>query len=125
MCCRVLRYERYQSAALTIQWAYRAYRVIQLSRRKIQIDVQIASSKMSVGLQPVALESKERWKRLLAGDASFQEKTDLWRNIVELRRAHSYSTDICLKALLHSDGDLTRAISIIGNPEFNFRYGEH
>lgn len=120
---RILRYERYQSAALTIQWAYRAYRVIQLSRRRVKADERIRSDRMSVGLQPVAVEAKERWKRLLAGEASFQEKADMWRNIVELRRAHGYSTDVCMKALLHSDGDLTRAISIIGNPEFNFKYG--
>ena len=76
---RIMRYERYQSAALTIQWAYRAYRVIQLSRRRIAVGVEIASNKMAVGQQPLAVESKERWKRLLGGEASFQEKTDLWR----------------------------------------------
>jgi len=120
---RIMRYENYQSAALTIQWAYRAYRVIELSRRRTAVGGDLSASKMAVGVLPVAAENKERWKRLLAGDASFQEKTDMWRNIVELRRAHGYSTDVCVKALLHSDGDLTRAISIIGNPDFNFRYG--
>lgn len=120
---RIMRYEKYQSAALTIQWAYRAYRVIELSRRRTAVGGDLCTGKMVVGAQTINVENRERWKRLLAGEASFQEKTDMWRNIVELRRAHGYSTDVCVKALLHSDGDLTRAISIIGNPDFNFRYG--
>lgn len=123
---RVLRYERYQRAALTIQWAYRSYRVLQLSRKRLAnfsgLDY-LENKHLISGASPAAVETKERWKRLLSGEATFQEKTDLWRNIVELRRAYGYSTDLCLKALLHANGDLTRALSMIGNQEFSFRYG--
>lgn len=124
---RALRFERYQRAALTIQWAFRAYRMLQISRRKIistngneNFNV---NPHMIAGIRPIAEENKERWKRLLNGEATFQEKTDMWRSIIELRRAYGYSTDLCVKALLHANGDLSRAQSIIGNQEFSFRYG--
>jgi len=124
---RALRFARYQRAALTIQYSYRAYRVLQISRRKMVAsdgnENFNTNTHMIAGIRPIAEENKERWKRLLSGDATFQEKTDMWRSIVELRRAYGYSTDLCVKALLHANGDLTRALSIIGNQEFNFRYG--
>ena len=121
---RLLRYERYQTAALTIQWAYRSYRVMALTKRHVTSSSSLdASKKLNDSMLPGVAESKERWKRLLAGTGTFEDKTDLWRHIIEIRRAYSYSTDICIKALLHAEGDVSRALTIVGNAEFNFRYG--
>ena len=46
----------------------------------------------------------------------------IWRNVIELRRAHrDTDSELCLKALLAVDGDLSKAVTLLGNKEFRFQ----
>jgi hypothetical protein len=62
---------------------------------------------------------------ILAGAGSFNEKIMIWRNVVELRRSfRDVSPEVCLKALLNANGDMSRALAQLGSKDFSF-YAEN
>jgi len=59
---------------------------------------------------------------MIENKATREEKMQIWRNVIELRRAYKDSNpELCLKALLAVDGDLSKAFPLLGNKEFRFQ----
>ena len=59
---------------------------------------------------------------MLENKATREEKMQIWRNVIELRRAYRDSdAELCLKALLAANGDLNKAVPLLGNKEFRFQ----
>jgi hypothetical protein len=62
---------------------------------------------------------EDSFRNTVAGDSTFAEKMCLWRGAVELRRAHKvHSTDLIIKALIESAGDLSRAVVLLGTKDY-------
>jgi hypothetical protein len=69
-----------------------------------------------VGTGPTLEDS---FRNTVAGDSIFAEKMCLWRGAVELRRAHKvHSTDLIIRALIDSAGDLSRAVVLLGTKDY-------
>jgi hypothetical protein len=67
-------------------------------------------------------KSSGNWEKVLNNKGSNSEKMIIWRNVIELRRAfREYSTEMCLKALSKTNGDLTKAIPLLGSKDFAFQ----
>lgn len=65
---------------------------------------------------------KDSWRHIIDGSASFEDKMATWRNVIELRRGHrDLSTDVCLKALIETHGELSRAIPLLGSKDFTIQ----
>ena len=65
---------------------------------------------------------KDSWRHILDGSANFEDKMAVWRNVIELRRCHrELSTDVCLKALVETHGELSRAIPLLGSKDFTIQ----
>jgi hypothetical protein len=71
----------------------------------------------SVG-QPTSLN----FKKCLRNRADFDEKMSVWRAVVELRRGHyGQDTHICLKAMLEAQGDVARAMVLMGDQTYHLK----
>jgi len=69
-------------------------------------------------LQPTSVN----FARCLRNRATFDEKMSVWRAIIELRRGHpAMSAHICLKAMLESNGDLARAMVLMGDETYHLK----
>jgi len=69
-------------------------------------------------LQPTSVN----FARCLRNKATFDEKMSVWRAIIELRRGHpAMSSHICLKAMLESNGDLSRAMVLMGDETYHLK----
>jgi len=113
---KVFRYYRWQHAAQVIQIAYRRYRLL-IIVDKAKISKKKASSK-SKKADIVQLTSS-LLKHVHNIQASYEEKITLWRSVLELRRAHgTYDTEVLIKAIVASKGDLNRALVLMGNEQF-------
>lgn len=67
-------------------------------------------------------DTQESLTAILNDDYSLEDKINVWRFIIELRRAHpNHNIDSCIKSLLESKGELARAITLLGIPEFALR----
>lgn len=67
-------------------------------------------------------KSTGNWEKVLNDKGSPSEKMVIWRNVIELRRAYrEYSTEVCLKALVKTNGDLTKAIPLLGSRDFGYQ----
>lgn len=72
--------------------------------------------------QAVGQPTSLNFKKCLRNRADFDEKMSLWRAIVELRRGHfSMGTHICLKAMLEANGDVSRAMILMGDPTYHLK----
>jgi hypothetical protein len=61
------------------------------------------------------------WEKVSQKTANHADKLAAWRNIIELRRAHRQcSTDVCIKALSSTKGDVAKAITLLGSREFSY-----
>jgi pullulanase/glycogen debranching enzyme len=95
------------SSVTKIQAAFRNWRMIQYTKRRVRGKLEQEISNVN-------------WDIVLKNEATFKERMYIWRSIIELRRAHPhFSTDVCLRALILAEGDLHRALIIISNPEFH------
>jgi hypothetical protein len=124
------RWERFNISAYSIQQAYKQYVIRKnfdviitkkLNKNKKQLHKSIKNrieiiEKSNGNARGGAID------KILRGDANMEEKMYLWRSALEIRRAHShYSTDLILKALLASTGDLSRALTLMGNVDFTLK----
>ena len=72
--------------------------------------------------QSVMRPTSLNFKQCLRNKASFDEKMSVWRAVIELRRGHSKdSVDICLKAMLEAEGDISRAMILMGDPTYHLK----
>ncbi len=63
----------------------------------------------------------EVWQRILDSEATFDDKMGVWRMVIELRRGYRhYSTDICTKALIQANGNISKATTLLGTSDFVF-----
>ena len=93
--------------------AFRKWRLLEFSRIKISWTMKKPES------------ASRSMQTILAGAGSFSEKIMIWRNVVELRRSfRDVSPEICLKALLNANGDVSRALALLGSKDFSF-YAEN
>lgn len=113
---KVFRYYRWQHAAQVIQIAYRRYRLlIIVDKAKTSRKTVLKKSKKSNIVQL----SSSLLKHVHNSNASYEEKMTFWRSVLELRRAHgTYETEVLIKAIVASKGDLNRALVLMGNEQF-------
>ena len=72
--------------------------------------------------QSVGQPTSMNFKKCLRNRADFDEKMSVWRAIVELRRGHFHmGTHICLKAMLEANGDVSRAMILMGDPTYHLK----
>lgn len=108
---------RYQIAASVIQrnfrcWRLRRYIRSQAARRAAMPVAARVNDDVTIPLSTV-------FRDIINGTASFKETMSFWRAAIELRRAHpSHSTDMIVRALMNSEGDLPRAIVLLGSKDF-------
>jgi hypothetical protein len=109
---KITRWKIYSRAAYIIQRAYRKW----ISMAKIRF---IPRHNLR---HQVHHKANINMNKVLDEGATFEDKLELWRAIVELRRArHEYSSDSCLKAMFECDGDLAKALIRTGNKTFAWR----
>jgi hypothetical protein len=61
------------------------------------------------------------WDSILDNRANFSQKMAVWRAVIELRRGFKkYSNDVCVKALIQSNGNLQKATILLGTNDFVF-----
>lgn len=104
------RWEKANMAAFKIQSAFRKWRLLEFSKIKI-----------SWGNKKVDPVSHRPWATVCSGAATYEEKVDLWRNVIELRRScKEASPEVCLKALINTQGDYNKAVILLGSKDFLF-----
>lgn len=110
------RWEIYNLSAFKIQEAYRRWKMIQITRRRIR---NMIGNKSKVS---VTGNTAKCWTNVIENKGTHAEKMAMWRNVVELRRAHRHSsTELCIKALVQTHGELSKAITLLGSSEFGFQ----
>ena len=85
------------------------------------IDVRSSIEKGYANMIPQAIPgaTSVNFKKCLKNKASFDEKMSVWRAIIELRRGHrAMGVDVCMKALLESNGDISRAMVLMGDSTY-------
>lgn len=108
------RWERYNLAAYKIQRLYRTWKIIQFTRNKNRNNLLHVSKK--------SMNPSKCWGNVMENKGTHAEKMAIWRNVVELRRAHRQSsTELCIKALIQTQGELSKAITLLGSSEFGFQ----
>ena len=104
------RWEKANKAAYKIQTAFRKWRLLEFSKIKI-----------SWGNKRVDPTPRRPWTTIASGAATYAEKIDLWRNVVELRRTNrKASPEVCLKALINTKGDYNKAVALLSSKDFIF-----
>jgi len=107
---RKKRYERLLNSVKRIQRTYRRWKMFQFARMR-----------RTHNLKDDTIEGN--WKEVITGHGTIDERMITWRSIIELRRAHpTFDTDLCIRALTLAEGDLQRALVIIGYPEFYMKF---
>ena len=72
--------------------------------------------------QPTAQPTSANFNLCLRNKATFDEKMSVWRALIELRRGHPLmSPHICLKAMIESNGDLSRAMVLMGDQTYHLK----
>jgi hypothetical protein len=66
-----------------------------------------------------AIHLPECFQAVISDAANLEEKMVVWRSVIEMRRSDGgASTDLLLKALVESEGDLNRSIHLLNNKDF-------
>lgn len=72
--------------------------------------------------QSVGHPTSLNFRKCLRNRAEFDEKMSVWRAIIELRRGHfGRDTHICMKAMLEANGDVSRAMILMGDPTYHLK----
>jgi hypothetical protein len=113
------RWEKYNLAAYRIQRAFRSHQLQSIHKENLKNK----KSKLKIGpLGNKSINPIKSWISVMENKGTHEEKMSVWRNIVELRRAHRRSsTELCIKALIQSQGELGKAITLLGSTEFSFQ----
>lgn len=113
---KMMKWAIYNVAANTIQRAWRHFKLLTAKRILLGTFTKCKSPSESLKLQLSLVN-------IVMGRASYEEKMQLWRSILEFRRNWSdYSADSCIRALIECKGDLGRAIIVAGNSSFGWRF---
>lgn len=104
------RWEKANLAAYRIQSAFRKWRLLEFSKIKITW-----GNKKTENNQP------RPWHVITSGAATYEEKIDVWRNVIELRRTNrEASPEVCLKALINAHGEFYKAVNLLNSKDFIF-----
>ena len=112
----LLKFELYYRAALIIQRSWRTFRRLswknmRCKRRRNCMVARMAAPNLNTVIEKVMTDT-----------ASSEDKFELWRSVIELRRTRNqYTTDACIRSLIECKGDLTRTLLISGNTTFGWR----
>ena len=112
----IRRWESFFVAACKIQRAYRKYLT-----RSIGYFIFKPQSRNDIICEPTNAQLFDLGK-ILKGGATNDEKLDMWRYVIEIRKMRpQYSADACLRSLIECNGDLQRTLVVTGNAEFRHR----
>jgi hypothetical protein len=112
----LLRFELYYRAALIIQRSWRTFQRLAWKHMRCKRRRNCMTSRMAVSNLNTVIE------KVMTDTATSEEKNELWRSVIELRRTrHHYTTDACIRSLIECKGDLTRTLLISGNTTFGWR----
>lgn len=128
---QLLIWERYQRSAFVIQNIYRRYRLNDRFNSIIRHSIQNKRNKNDKILEyqndQEILSKEGKLKKTIidkiqSSRTTFDDKVFFWRKAIELRRAHGkYPTDVIIKSLIASKGNLNRGLILIGNEAFALR----
>ena len=113
---KLIRWEIYYRAAMIIQRGWR--RFLQLSRKHNRYNHRRNRllSKMTLP------HLNTIFNKVMTDVATSEEKFELWRSVIELRRTRNqYSTDAIIRSLVECKGDVSRTMLISGNTSFGWR----
>ena len=112
---KLLRWETLLRAAVVIQRAYR-WHVASIRAMRPR------HGRKRVGKKMITNDQRTVLYNIMNGCSNAEEKLDLWRSVIEIRRTRpQYSSDACLRALIECKGDLNRALIVTGNAAFGWR----
>lgn len=117
---------RFDRAARTIQRSWRRYYRLNNEFRWYKLKISRLRRRDNK-IRPVPrvpkLDVQDNLTSVFNDDYTVEDKLAIWRFVIELRRAHpDQSIDSCIKALLESKGELSRACTLLGIPEFAVRH---
>lgn len=127
----LLLWSRFESAAVTIQHAYRRWRdekridaaQVRVLDRKVfrrckRNSPQVHRLKLKKDLENQPPTSV-LFHKCLRGVSTHDGKMAIWRAILELRRGHPHwSTHVAFKAMIEARGDLTRALTLMSDETY-------
>lgn len=62
---------------------------------------------------------EESFRNIISEECSFDDKMAFWRGAIELRRAHkAHNTDLIVRSMIDSTGELSRAIVLMGTKDY-------
>ena len=94
-----------------LQKAFRTWKMLQFTRKRYK---RVTKKKLD--------KSSGNWEKVLSNQGTHAEKMIIWRNVIELRRGFpEYTSEMCLKALITTNGDLTKAVPLLGSLDFAYQ----
>jgi len=105
---------QYELAARKIQRQFRCWNTARHFRRNYSRKLKIESQHNST-----FPGTEDSFRNIISEEYSFEDKMALWRGAIELRRAHKvHNTDLIVRALIESAGEIGRATVLLGTREF-------
>lgn len=123
---RLRTWIKHELAARKIQRNYRQWRQSIHLKRRIKIGakqrLRCFEDVLSSGESKSTTAASASFQAVLNQTATFDQKCHFWRLVIDLRRSHlNESTDMLIRALIEADGELSRAIVLLGNKEFTMQ----
>ena len=111
---RIQWWTQYEIAARKIQRCFRCWNTSRYFRRnysrKLKLEEKVTHTFPSL---------EESFRNVIYEDSCFADKMCIWRGAIELRRAHKvHNTDLIIRSLIDSKGDLARAIVLLGTKDY-------
>lgn len=111
------RWKSFFVAACKIQRAYRTY-----LRRSIGCLIFKPQCRRENIHESANVQQLLDLGKILIGGATNDEKLDMWRYVIEIRKMRpQHSSDSCIRSLTECNGDLQRTLIVTGNAEFRHR----
>ena len=113
-CEALILWEAFVRAACRIQRAYRKRRLFSHQTRAekcrhIQVEVR-------------SIDQQASMENIINGCATKDERLDLWRSVIEIRRIRPlYTADVCLRVLIECKGDLHHALAVTANSTLSWK----
>ena len=124
------RWEKLNLCALKIQRIYRSWRILQYTKIRNKNKFKFNNNNNNNN-NNLTIRGTKRIKNDLNNNSylnvinnkgNHSEKMFVWRQIIELRRGYRHSsTELCIKALIQSNGDVSKAMTLLGSSEFSYQ----
>lgn len=120
------KWEKLNLSALKIQIKYRKWKMLQYTKKRNEnklLNININKlNNLNINKKIKNNLYLNSWNNVMNNKGNHNEKMFIWRQIIELRRGYRHSsTELCIKALIQGNGDVSKAITLLGSSEFSFQ----